>query len=513
MQYIIAHDLGTSGDKATLFNESGKLISSSNASYNCYYPKPNWVEQDPDDWWNAVCLSTKDVLQKSKVKPADVIAITFSGQMMGCLPVNKNGVRLSNSIIWADSRSTMEADTIRSLINEDYFYQITGTSIAANYSLEKMMWLKNNANDIYKKTACFLNAKDYIVLKLTGKFATDYSDASSTNLFDIKNKKWSDEIISAAQIDKSKLPEPHPSTDVIGCIIPEVTEEIGLTCATKVVIGGGDGPCATVGAGAVKRGDSYNYFGSSSWISVTSDQPLFDPKQRTFNFCHLDPSLYMCVGTMQSAGGSYEWLKENFCTSEQQAAKITSLSSFRLMDCVAEKSSAGSHNILFLPYLLGERCPYWDPDAKGAFVGLTRSHNRADIIRSVYEGPIFNLRIILDIFREQGIKITDLCAIGGAVKSDLIARIMADIFEVNILRTAMSEEATSFGAAVCAGVGIGLFKDFKIVKDLIEINSNVQPDERNVRVYRKLYPIFKNSYEALISINKSLSALKNGGNS
>lgn len=504
-QYIIAHDLGTSGDKAALFDENGQLICSSTYNYTTYYPRTNWAEQNPDDWWKAVCLSTKDVLQKSKIRSKDVACITFSGQMMGCLPIDKNGNCLRNSIIWADARATEETQFLKNNMDENNFYHITGTSIAPNYSLEKIMWIKKNENDIYNKTVAFLNAKDYMVFKLTGKLVTDYSDASGTNMFDIKNKNWSDEIIHISQIDKSKLPELHASTDIVGNINLYSEGEIGLTSTTKVVIGGGDGPCATVGAGAVEEGDIYNYFGSSSWISVTSKEPMFDSKQRTFNLCHLDPDLYMCPGTMQSAGGSYEWMKDTICKMENKISEISEIEVFEIIDSIAKKSPPGANNLMFLPYLMGERCPYWNPDAKAAFIGLTRKHTREDIIRSVYEGPIFNLRIILDLFKEQGVKVSNIRAIGGAVESNLISGIMADIFEVNIVRSEMAKEATSFGAAICGGVGIGLYKDFKIVKDLIRTNNIIKPQNENIYKYRQLYPIFKKAYEALVEVNKSLS--------
>lgn len=507
MKYILAHDLGTSGDKASIYDENGKLKGSVTSGYSTAYAKTGWAEQDPEDWWKAVCDSTKLIIQKEKINSEDIECISFSGQMMGCLPVDIEGNCLRKSIIWADMRAIKECEQLKYSIGENAVYNIAGTSIAPNYSLEKIMWVKENENEVYKKAASFLNAKDYIIYKLTGQFVTDYSDASGTNVLDINKKVWSDDIIKAADIDKNKLPELHASTDIIGYIMPSVAPEIGLTSKTAVVLGGGDGPCATVGAGAVEEGDIYNYFGSSSWISITSSKPVFDPDQRTFNLCLPDPEYTMAVGTMQSAGGSYEWLKENLCEEESRLARNVNANPFQIIDERAAKSPTGSKSLLFLPYLLGERCPYWNPKARGAFIGLSRSHTKDDIIRSVYEGPVFNLKVILDLFKTQGFYTKEIRAIGGAVRSDFLCRIMANIFGIEVLRPIMLEEATSFGAAMIGAVGVGIFGSFNEAKNINSIDNRITPDKKEVEKYQKIYPIFKAAYESLVSIYDMLAEI------
>lgn len=507
-KYILAHDLGTSGDKASLYDENGILKGSSTYNYDTFYPKVGWAEQDSEDWWKAVCFSTKVILEKARVNPEDVAVISFSGQMMGALPLDSEGKPLRRSIIWADQRAIKETDFLKDVMGMDKVYQITGTSIAPNYTLEKILWIKNNEESIYNRTATFVNAKDYIVYRLTGKFATDYSDASGTNILDIKKKVWSEDIIKAAGIDRSKLPELYASTDIIGYISHQVANEIGLSPKTAVVIGGGDGSCATVGAGAVEDGNIYNYYGSSSWISVTRKEPLYDQEQRTFNLCHLNPELYMAIGTMQSAGGSFQWIRDTIALVEKQAAEIAGLDAYQLMSAKAASAVPGSNSLIFLPYLLGERCPYWNPDAKGAFVGLTRGHSREDIIRSVLEGVVFNLRVILDLFKKQGVNVSEITAIGGGIRSDLLSQIMADIYEVELLRLVVLEEATSFGAAVAGGVGVGIFNGFNEVKKIIKIADRIKPIERNSRQYSKLYRIFKEAYQALLGVYESLTKLQ-----
>jgi len=439
------------------------------------------------------------------INPSKIACVSFSGQMMGCLPVDEKGRALRRSIIWADQRAVAETEFVRAAFGGDRMYEVTGTSVAPNYSLEKILWLKNNERDTYDKACKFLNAKDYIVYRLTGNFATDCSDASGTNLFDIKKKVWSHDIVKATGVDASKLPDVYVSTDVVGGVTAEAAQETGLMPGTPVVIGGGDGPCATVGAGAVEEGDIYNYFGSSSWISVTTSKPLYDPNQATFNLCHLDPEFYMAPGTMQSAGGSYEWMREVLSDIGKVAKGEALTLDFEALNAEAMKSVPGAHALLFLPYLMGERCPYWNPDARGAFIGLTRGHTLADIIRAVFEGPIFNLRVIIDLFQAQGIRSSEIRLIGGAVKSDFICRLMADIYEMDVLRPYVLEEATSFGAAVAGGVGVGMYKGFHVVKDMIRIKDRIKPEESNCAKYRALYPAFKNAYTQLIDIFKVLA--------
>lgn len=506
-QYIVAHDLGTSGNKATLYDSAGRLTASAKYSYRTYYEKAGWVEQDSEDWWKAVCVSTRELIEKSKVDPQNIACITFSGQMMGCLPVDKQGNSLARSIIWADMRAVSETNRLEKEIGREYVYKTTGTSIAPNYSLEKIMWIKKNNPETYSAAACFLNAKDYIAFRLTGEFATDYSDASGTNILDIQKKRWSSDILLTAGIDAGKLPRLYASTDIIGKVTPGAARETGLCPGIPVVIGGGDGPCATVGAGAVEDGDIYNCFGSSSWISVTRTEPLFQKDQLTFNLCHLDPGLYMAPGTMQSAGASYEWMKERITPGEMEKAEKRGVGVFDLLEEMASRSVPGADGILFLPYLMGERCPYWNPNAKGTLIGLEMRHTREDIIRAMYEGPLMNLRVILDLYRSQGIESSAITAIGGPVKSVFLSGLMANIYNVTINRPAVLEEATSFGAAVAGGVGVGIFSGFSEVKRMLKIEDSFVPDPKTAGKYEQSLAVFKEAYRSLKDVFDQLSNL------
>jgi xylulokinase len=319
------------------------------------------------------------------------------------------------------------------------------------------------------------------------------------NLFDIVNKTWSRDILKSIGLSEDILPEPHPSTYIAGTVTSEAACLTGLLEGTPVVIGGGDGCCAATGAGVVEEGKTYNVIGSSSWIALASAEPVFDPDMRTFNWVHLDPELYSPCGTMQTAGYSLNWLKNTLCGLEVLKASQDNVNPYKLIDERIESAKPGSDGLLFLPYLLGERSPRWNPDAKGAFIGLKMTHTNADIYRSVLEGVAFNLKVIKDIF-EKFVPINDIILIGGGAKGRVWVQIMADIWQKTILIPEYLEEATSMGAAVCGGVGIGAFPDFTVVSRFNEIKAVIRPREEYREVYGRLYQVFNRAYEALVPV-------------
>ncbi|MDP3011722.1 MAG: FGGY-family carbohydrate kinase [Candidatus Hydromicrobium sp.] len=498
-KYILAHDLGTSGNKASIYDDTGNLVANTFYGYNTMYPKIGWVEQKPNDWWEAVIYSTKDLLVNSKVKKEEIACVVFSGQMMSALPVDKNCTPLSNSIIWADTRSVDQANQLKNIVEQEEIYKITGHRCSPNYSATKIMWLRDNKRNIYDEAYKFLHVKDFIVSKLTSAFVTDFSDASGMNLLNINDLSWSSVLIEASKIDPNKLPDLHASTDIVGEVSLQASKEIDLLPGTPVVIGGGDGSCAAMGAGIINEGSAYNYIGSSSWIGITSNKPIFDKDMSTFNWVHLDPKKYCPTGTMQAAGGSYSWLKENLCPLETKIANEISVSPYKLMDLEAELTKAGSDGLIYLPYILGERSPYWNPNARGAFIGLSQNHTRNHIIRSVLEGITFNLKIILEVFESQ-LNINSIKIIGGGAKGQLWRQIMADIYEKTILVPQFLEEATSLGAAVAGGIGIGFFKNFDVVNNFIKIVDKINPIPENSKKYREIFPIFKECYSVMVPI-------------
>jgi len=503
-KYLLAHDLGTSGNKATLFTLDGKLVGSKVSSYNTNYFNANWAEQDSHDWWRAVCSSTKQLL--NGIDNKEVLAVSFSGQMMGCLCVDKNGLPLRPSIIWADMRASQEEEYLASKIDPMEFYKTVGHRISSSYSIEKLMWVRNNEPDVYNNTYKMLNAKDYIVYKMTGQFLTDYSDASGTNAFDINTFKWSRQILDAAGIAVEKLPRAVESTYIAGEISSAVGDECGLAAGTKVVVGGGDGMCASVGAGSVKVGKTYNCLGSSSWICTTTKKPIFDTEMRTFNWAHIVPGYVAPCGTMQTAGAAFNWVKNEICTLENEQAAAGGVSPYEIINTEIESAQPTSNALMFLPYLLGERSPRWNADSRGAFVGLKMEHTRSDVLRSVIEGIAMNLNIILGILRKD-IDIDEMIVIGGMAKGKIQRQILADVFGMNILKMFSLEEATSMGAAITAGVGIGELSGFDEIEKFNKVAEVIEPKPENVEKYQKLMPVFDKAYFALEEVYKQLAQL------
>ncbi|MBI1877017.1 MAG: xylulokinase [Chloroflexi bacterium] len=504
-RFILAHDLGTTGNKATLYDDEGRLVSSAFAGYGVEYAQTGWAEQNPADWWQAVCASTQKLLGQSKADSADIACIVFSGQMMGCVPLDKSARPLRKAIIWADQRAVAQEQWLGERVSPDEVYRITGHRLSASYSLSKILWLRDNQPDIYHAVHKFVHAKDAIVARLTGEFVTDHSDASGMNLYDLEQGDWSERILEAAQLDPAQLPNLRRSIDVVGEVRAEIAAEVGVAAGTPVVIGAGDGMCAAAGAGVVDEGDAYNYIGSSSWIALATKTPIYDPHYKTFCFAHLVPGLFSPCGTMQAAGASYQWTRDQLCSIESQAAAALGLNPYELMNLSAEQSPAGANSLIFLPYLLGERSPRWNPRARGGFVGLTIRHSRADVIRATLEGITMNLRVILDAFTAQGAQIQAMRVIGGGARGRFWNKIMADVYDLPIQRLAILEEATSMGAALAGGVGVGLYPDFSMAKIMNRVVEVIEPDPSTRATYEKLYPIFEAAYHALTPIYDMLA--------
>lgn len=497
---ILAHDLGTTGNKASLFDEDGRLVASAFSAYSTDYPRPGWAEQDAHDWWQAVASSTRELIERADVRPEDVAVISFSGQMMGCLPVDGDGEPLRPAIIWADQRAEAQAKMLIERVGWDRVYRLTGHRASSSYSGAKLAWIRDEQPEIFGQTAKMLQSKDYVAYRLTGVYATDYSDASGTNLFDLAERCWSGEICEALGFGPNLLPQALPSGTVVGTVTEQAARETGLIAGTPVAIGGGDGACATAGAGVVQPGDAYCYIGSSSWISFVSRDPLYDPQKRTFSFAHLDPDYVFPTGTMQCAGGAFDWLVRLLRGEGERPTHAD-------LDDLASAVAPGAQGLFFLPYLMGERSPHWNPQARGVFIGLSMVHGRAEMARAVLEGVAFNLRTILETLTCQGAPIEAIRLIGGGARSGVWRQILADVLDHPLLRTELSVEATSLGAAVAGGVAVGLYEGYDVVENLVQVAPGELPDLDRAARYGELYEVFAQTYQVLEPIYERIAAL------
>jgi xylulokinase len=507
MSYILAHDLGTSGNKATLYSEEGAQVASATVAYPSRFFNGTWAEQEPEDWWRAVCDSTRALLAQASVSPADIAVVALSGQMMGCTPVDKNGRALRPSILYCDQRATREADALLERIPMRDFYGICGHRVSASYTLEKLMWLREHEPDVFRQTRKTLCAKDYINCRLTGVMATDFSDASGTNAFDLNRFAWSEKLLDLAGLDGALFPKAVDSATIIGEISTEAARATGLAAGTPVAAGGGDGSAAGVGVGCIRPGTAYNCLGSSSWIGLTVEKPVVDDEMRTMNWAHCVPGYLHPTGTMQTAGSSFKWLAEQLCGEEAAAARVAGDSAYARIDEIIASVPPGANGVLFLPYMLGERTPWWNPDARGAFIGLNLASTRADMLRSVMEGVAMSLGLIADIFRAH-VPIDALTVIGGGARSAVWRQILADACGCPVRTLTARAEATSMGAAVIGGVACGLFKNFDAVNRFIAVDQTVSPDTERVALYRGRRALMERAYRGLIDVYAGLAKEK-----
>jgi xylulokinase len=496
---LLSHDLGTTGDKATLFRADGTLVASAVASYPTSYPKPGWAEQDANEYWGAFCRSTRELLGAAGCRADDIAVVSFSGQMMAALPVDALGEPLRPSIIWADQRATAEAEELARRVPPERIYALTGHRVSASYSAAKIMWIRANEPEVFRRAVKFLHAKDFVACRLTGRMATDYSDASGMNLLDIGSLDWSREMLDAAGLSPSLLPDLYESTAVVGKVTAAAAATSGLVEGTPVAIGGGDGACATCGAGVIAEGDAYICLGTSAWMATASRTPLFDPRQRTFTFCHFARGLYFPCGSMQAAGGSLAWFMDTAAPAPK-AGPADGGSRYEAASREVEAIPAGCEGLLFLPYLMGERSPWWNSRARGSFVGLSMRHGRAHMLRAVMEGVALNMRLIADAFRELGREYREVRMLGGGARSAAWRRIFADVLETPVTTLNFMEEATSLGAAIAGGVATGVFPGIEQASRIVRTVDRTEPDPSRFPVYRKIYPAFTAAYRQLAPV-------------
>jgi xylulokinase len=506
-RYILVHDIGTTGDKAVVFDvDRYDIVASTVVEYPTYHPYSLWAEQKPDDWWSAFVESTKRLLKI--VDPRDVEAISFSGQMMACLPVDRRGNALRNAIIWMDQRSVNEVEFIRTVFTDYEFYNITGNRLSPTYPIAKILWLKRNEPNIYNTTYLFLQPKDYIIAKLTETFQTDFSDASLTAMLDIVKRTWALDILNEIGIDTDKLPVIKPSTTVVGEMNSDIAHSFGFPHRPSIVIGCGDGVCTAVGAAATDIYDSYIYLGASAWLSIISNTPLLDKSMRLFNMVYIDPALYTPVGTMQTAGAALRWFRDNVFLLEKSLSNILDISPYELIDREAEKSSVGANGLIFLPYLMGERAPWWSSYARGVLLGLTLSHSRNDIARAVLEGIALNLGLIMMGFLENDIDVKEPVAlVGGGAKSRLWPRIFSSIYNKKIAVLRYREEVAALGAGITAAYAVKIYSSLREAKNVNRPLQIYSPIASEAAIYRKLLEIFKRGYLALDEVFKEIDSL------
>ena len=486
---IISHDLGTTGNKASLHSDDGKMLQHCTVPYPAHFASGGVAEQNPMDWWEAVGQATKKLTQMANVSANEITGIGISGQMMGAIFLDENYNPTRDAIIWADFRAQKQSDYLIEKLGLEKAYKRLGHRLNPTYSIAKVMWVRDNQPEVWGKTRHICIAKDFINHKLTNRFVTEPSDASSTNCFDQLNLVWDEEILKVADIPVSYFPEIVKSTSVIGGLTSAAADHLGLNVGTPVVAGGGDGPMAALGAGIISPTDgAYACMGSSSWVAVSTVKPLHDTKMRSMTWNHIVPNQFSPTATMQAGGASLQWIVENLMPASEKDR-------FNILLGEAEKVSSADDGLYFLPHILGERSPYWNPSAAGAFIGLGRHHDRSYLVRAVLEGVAFNLLTCIQAFTDNGVPIDQVDVIGGGAESALWLQIFSDIWGVKVRSRSIVEDANSLGAAVTTLVALGK-GEFSMVKQLSTITAEFNPSSDSKK-YARQHEIFLDGYNKL----------------
>jgi len=494
-RYVIAHDLGTSSDKAALIDTSGAVICETIAAYDFQYPNPGWVEQNPEDYWQAVVSTTRRVLQESGINAADVLGIVYTTQAMGVIPVDAQGEVLRPNSTWVDGRAEEEAASIMRLLGgRAIFKSIIGIEITGKDVLPKLLWIKKHEPDIYQAMDKVLDVNGYLKFKSTGKKVFEWSGACSYT-FDLKKKDWTRILFRAISFDLNKLPELVRSVDVVGGLTKEAAAELGLPEGTSVFGGCDDTQSAAIGSGANGEGEAHIYLGTSAWVGVMTERaPKF--KHGAVTLQSADPAMNLVVGITESAGANFEWLIERFYEMERKEASLEEI--FALLEQDAAQVPPGSDHLIFTPWLLGERCPVSTTTTRGTLFNISLEHTRGHVVRALSEGIAYNLRWIIENFeRDFGFDIPELRVTGGGSQNRQWMQIIADVTQRRIVTTNQPKMAGAIGAAMTAFVGAGVYPDFNSIKEIITPKDTYEPNPENKVIYDKLFQDYKRLYQSL----------------
>jgi xylulokinase len=494
--YALGIDSSTTATKALLIDEGGQVVAVASSEYTYETPQPLWSEQEPKLWWDATVESIREVMRSSGVSADEVKGVGLTGQMHGLVLLDDENNVLRPALLWNDQRTSSQCDDIRERLGKEHLIQVTGNDALTGFTAPKILWVQQEEPEVYQKIAHILLPKDYVRFKLSGEFAIDRAGGAGTLLFDVRERDWSLEVLDALGIDRGWLPETYEGTEVTSLISAVAAETTGLKEGTPIVGGGGDQAAAAVGTGAVEEGIVSLSLGTSGVVFATTDQPAIEPDGRLHAFCHAVPGKWHLMGVMLSAAGSLRWHRDTFAPGVD-------------FDSLLEPATdipPGSDGLVFLPYLTGERTPYPDPLARGAFVGLTIRHDLPHLSRAVLEGVAFGLRDSFELMKAAGLgDITHVRVTGGGAKSPFWRQILADVLQAELV-TVNSEEGAAYGAALLAATGIGVFSDVpSACQQVIQIKGRTMPGAAADQ-YDELYPIYRQLYPALKPSFQVLSA-------
>lgn len=493
--YLIGIDVGTSGTKCVLFDTDGNALFSVTEEYPLYQPHNGWAEQNPEDWWNAAKTALKKVCENAQ--DGEIAGIGLSGQMHSLVLLDNDNNVIRPAILWCDQRTSAECEEIENIIGHDRLIEITANPALPGFTASKIMWVKKNEPENFSKIEHILLAKDYIRFMLTGEYATEVSDASGMQLLDVVNRCWSEEVCQKLEVKMEWLAKVYESCEITGKVSSECASLTGLPTGIPVAGGGGDNACAAIGTGVCKDGKAFTTIGTSGVVFAHTSKPIIDPKGRIHTFCAAVPGEWHVMGVTQAAGLSLNWFRNNLASDV----------SYAQIDDECEKLPIGSDKLIYLPYLMGERTPILDSDARGIFFGLSAMHTKFHMARSVIEGVSYSLYSCLEVLDEVGIETDDMALCGGGGKSVFWHKMITDVYGINV-KTMLSNEGASLGAAILGGVAAGVYSSVEDgCQKAVKEKGSISPDSEQHKEYMKYYKVYKEIYPSIKNCFKALKTL------
>lgn len=504
--FVISYDVGTGGSKAVLADLKGNILSYRFEPYPTSYPRPNWAEQDPEDWWRAVCSSTRRLLEDSGIKAENVVGLGFATQMLGVLPLDGAGHPLRSAIIWLDSRADEQARRlVRKMGGERVVARIAGAVPSGKDVICKLMWLKEEEPQVWRQAHKIVDVNGYLVFRCTGNAVIDQTNAAATGLLDNKTRDWSPLLTRLLRIPLEKLPPVKQSIDVAGVLSEESAGEMGLKPGTPVIGGMGDVPAAATGSGALEEGDAHIYVGTSGWLCISVPRPRSLSRYGIASIASADPRSFLLIGETETAGACLKWFAEQLGSREEWERAQGEMGIFSVLDEVAATVAPGSGKVIFNPWMFGERSPVTDTTLRGAFLNLSLESRREDLLRSVYEGVAMNFRWLLEAVGGAGFPCPTVRAIGGGARSDLWMQIFADVTGRAVEAVEDSQEAGAVGCALAVAVALNIYHEYRELKKVVRLRRTFFPQQENRHLYDELFRAFQGSHRGLSKIYRGVN--------
>ena len=493
--YLLGIDIGTSACKVAVFDRNGKVLAAASGDYPVYYPHEGWAEQNPEEWWDAVCRATKETIQKADITADEIAGIGIDGQSWSAIPIDREGNVLANTPIWMDTRAQSICDRLNQEIGQEEIFEVAGNSLQPSYSTAKILWYKENLPEVYAKIYKILQSNSYIAFKLTGAVTQDVSQGYGLHCFNMKKGCWDEKMCERLGIPMEFLPKICDCDHVVGTVTGKAAAECGLVEGIPVVAGGLDAACGTLGAGVIHSGETQEQGGQAGGMSICMDEYKADP--RLILGYHVVPGQWLLQGGTTGGGGVMRWFEREFADYERMMAGEEKGSSLDQLNEIAEKIAPGSDGVVFLPYMSGERSPIWNPNAKGVFYGLDFAKTKGHMVRACMEGVALSLKHNLEVAKEAGADVEVLRAMGGSANSLLWTQIKSDITGKPIV-VPSSDTATTLGAAILAGIGVGMYQDYdEAIRLTVKETRRHEPNPDNRAVYEKTYKTYLNLYKSL----------------